>query len=129
MRTSVIDPRRLLLALTLLAAGCATTSAGGATGNPDVITRAELDRIEEGTVHAAIVRLRPRWLRPRGQVSMSGQILPSVFIGEGERDNFDRLRTLRVAEVRDLRYLNPRDATTRYGTGFPAGIIFVTLRR
>ena len=33
-----------------------------------------------------------------------------------------------IINVQELRYLNPRDATTRYGTGFMGGAIVITTR-
>jgi hypothetical protein len=41
----------------------------------------------------------------------------------------ESLQRVRVIEVEFVRYLNARDATTRYGTGHAGGVIAVTTKR
>jgi len=38
-------------------------------------------------------------------------------------------RHLRIETITEIRYLSPSDATTRYGTGYPAGIIEIITKK
>jgi hypothetical protein len=40
-----------------------------------------------------------------------------------------QLRTLSVDQIEQMEFVSASDATTRYGTGHPSGIIEVTTRR
>ena len=42
--------------------------------------------------------------------------------------NVNDLRSMDAAEIDELRFLGAADATTRFGTGYPAGAILVFLR-
>jgi hypothetical protein len=110
--------------------GCAGAASGGSPPNPNLITAEELARpaIETLSVYDAIQRLRPNWLRERGATSvMAGEDrLPAVMINEAWQ-NVQALQTVKAADVAMLRYVDARDATTRYGTGYVNGIIQVTM--
>jgi len=121
----------------LLAAGaCATGQSGGARAERDVISAEE---IEQSNVHDAyeIVRqLRPRWLRGRGPQTFTDDVrnttipgYPRVKVDDLPPMNLEDLRDIRVVEIAEIRYINPRDATLRYGTGFSGGIIQVITKR
>ena len=122
----------------LLAAGaCATgTTGGGTRSQSDVIT---LEEIEQATVHDAyeIVRqYRPRWLRGRGPQTFTADVrntttpgYPKVKVDNLPPMDLESLRDIRVVEIAEIRYMNPRDATLRYGTGFSGGIIQVITKR
>jgi hypothetical protein len=45
------------------------------------------------------------------------------------RGGLDVLEGLYVREIQEMRFLSASDATTRYGTGYPGGIIEVVTRR
>ena len=51
---------------------------------------------------------------------------PKVIINNMQRGELDLLRSIRAEVVADIRYVNARDATTRYGIGFRGGAIEVT---
>lgn len=116
-----------MFALALGVAGCA--SAGGGSGAPrgssTHIIPEELATVSQLDLYTAVSRLRPQWLRPgtRGQ-------LPEVLVdGTRQQGGADILRSMRANEVGELEYMSAADATTRYGTGFPAGAILVSTRR
>ncbi len=76
-----------------------------------------------------IERERPRWMRPRGTTVFSGQVSPAVFIDDVRQPGgVDVLRSLRVTDLQEVRFMNARDATTRYGTDMISGAILVTRR-
>ena len=112
-----------LALLVLLASACyPARAARGTDRNPYVITSAELQNIPADDVYEAIQQLRPAWLSQR-----SGRT-PQVFVNGSPRGGLSELRTFRPEIVTELRYIDATDATTRWGTGFMAGVIDVTTR-
>ncbi len=127
----------LLLAGLVLAVGlgaCASSGGGDddlARGSSDHIPREELaDRLGPSvSLYQAVQRLRPAWLRPSRGVSGSGQRFePLVYLDDRRFGPIGSLRQLRVSDAEELRYISASDATTRYGTGVPAGVIAVYTR-
>jgi hypothetical protein len=120
------------IVLTLVLTGCASAgSAGGQRSNPNVITTAELRPADpEGlNVFQAIQRMRPQWLRGRGVATFTGgSELPRVLVEEAPFGEVDDLRSMDAYDIEELRFLSAADATTRFGTGYQAGVILVYLR-
>jgi len=123
----------LSLILVMLAGGCATSAeAGGRDGTSrDVVTRAEIADTAVSNAFQALERLRPRWLRSRGPVSVEHPEAgnPVVYM-DGTR--FGPLRTLRqigVEVIGEIRYMDPNEATNRFGAGHTGGVIMVLTRR
>lgn len=112
--------------------GCAGGPSGGGRRDSSVIQRSELevDGVSTLTVYDAIQRLRPGWLAPRAATSVSNGAgpLPAVLVGNAPRRDVEILRSIPVGDVAELRYVNARDATTRYGTGYVNGLIEVRPR-
>ena len=124
-------PTRYILVLTLALglAGCAS-SGGSRTRNPgsssNLIVRADLDALEGAlSAHQAIVRLRPLWLQARGV----GTFPPVLYVSGSRRGDLDDLRAMQAAELEEIEYMSPNDATTRFGSGHSGGAILVTNRR
>ena len=120
----------LLLLLALAAcAGAAGTSAVGAANlvGPDQLR--ELD--SEGlTVYQVLSRLRPTWLRSRGQTSIrGGPDIPRAVIDGVPYDDLAELARVNAREVESIEFVSSGDATTLYGTGYAGGAILVTMRR
>lgn len=125
----------LLLLLTF--AACASTGTGGEErpeeSSRNFISQAEVEGVESSynNVYQMVESLRPMWVRSRG--AMSGRSpeasLPQVFVDGARFGDLQSLRGIDVRNVESVRYLSPSDATTRYGTGFPGGIIMVNTRR
>lgn len=118
------------LILVGLLSSCAASSAGvdGASTrrSSTVITEEEFnDVVTIGNLWDAIERLRSAWLRSRG--GRSGY--PVVFVNGTRFGDIDSLRSLQVTDVASARLVSAGDATTLYGTGYPAGIIDVRTRR
>lgn len=97
----------------------------------EAITRTELDGHDELTVSELIQRLRPRWLRYRGQAVLTSPereglrvYLDGSFYGDARA-----LGQLKVVAVEEIRFLDSRRATMRFGTGHTVGAILVTTRR
>jgi len=115
-----------LLSLLLIGA-CAS---GGAEGrerrSANLISAEELaDAPTMGDAWEVIELLRPNWLRGRGGRGAT----PVVFINGQRFGDLSSLRGLPTADLESVRYINARDATVRYGTGYPGGIIDLRTRR
>ncbi len=110
------------------ASGSGSGGGGGARGSGD-ITRNELAALSSFSAFDVVRRLRPQWLRSRGTANLDGaNILPVVFVDRSRRGEIRELELIAADDVERIRYISARDATTRYGTGFPGGIIEVISR-
>ncbi len=123
--------RRFVLAafaLTSLAACARSSSPADPSRLSGPLGAEEISSVPVSTAYEAIQTLRPQWLRRRETLSLmdpnSGY--PAVVVDNIQRGELDLLRNIRAEVVAEIRYLNARDATTRYGTGFRGGAIEVT---
>jgi hypothetical protein len=139
--------RTLLTGVTFTAAaGCASSGTAGQPSDPqtttvsspapvrqrkdpNVITEAELSSRSTLTARQAIEQLRPQFLRIRGTTTLgnaqTGDVI-WVYVDGTRMGQLDVLHNIGVHEVREIRYLNPSEATNRYGTGHVQGAILVT---
>ena len=105
------------------------TAARAARGNSTLIVRAELEEILSGSLWEAVDRLRWRWLQPQRGVSFyAGTSFARVVVDGTVRGELGELRRLFPENIETLRYLSAPDATTKYGTGYPSGVIEVSTR-
>jgi hypothetical protein len=114
----------------LVAAGCASSGGGSESprGDREVLTFEELQEYEGRDLLVAIESLRPRWLRLRPMRTFSGEAQLWVIVDGVRRGGPGVLRSIRVAQVEEARYLSGTEATTRMGTDMAGGAILVTLR-
>jgi hypothetical protein len=115
-------------ALALVAAACASGGAGGTGGSPrgtsTKIVQEELTNLNQLSALAAIQRLRPNWLRTRTGAP------PQVHVdGNFQMGGVETLRTIPIADIQEIEYLNAADATTRFGTNYVSGAILVKTKR
>ncbi len=132
--------RCAILVLALAVSACASsgntssgeggqTAATAVRGNSTLIVRAELEELGGRSLWEAVERLHRRWLQPQRGVSFSaGQAFARVVIDGTVRGELDELRRLFSDNIETLRYLSAADATTKYGTGYPGGVIEVSTR-
>lgn len=132
--------RRALRCATVatVSAVCLTAAAACAHHEPSsglntraglgAITAKELRTVDDRDAYTAIALLRPNFLTNRGQTSilLDSPNQPEVFIDGMYYGPFDALRQIPVHELKEIRFLDVGDATIRYGTGHPAGIIDIT---
>lgn len=102
-------------------------------GSPDEIVRAEILR-RGSTAHTAMAlvrRLRPSWLLARGQNSFTdpSAAYPIVYIDEIRHGNLATLNQIPSTEILSMRFFSTSDATTRWGTGHPSGVINIVTGR
>ena len=116
----------------LTLSGCATSggSSATATGSRDrnLLTRADLEGMDELNAYQAIRRLKPTWLRYRGQAVLTGPDRESlrVYVNRSFFGDAESLSTLMVRNIREIRFLDARQATLRFGTDHTVGAIVVT---
>jgi hypothetical protein len=110
----------------VLLVGCATTP-GPRPRDSTVLTRTEIDETGVQTAFDAIRQLRPRYLRGRAIVSVAypWTSYPLVYVNGLFRGDLSSLRSILVHDIEEIRYINPGDATTRWGTGHSGGVIHV----
>jgi hypothetical protein len=120
-----------------ISSGCATAGSASSgtskgTRSQDVIAEAEItSRAREATTALQVIeQLRPQMLRGRGVSSpsdVSGEAtLPRVYVDEVSYGNLSTLSNVSAGQIKEIRFLNSRDATTRWGTGHMGGVILVT---
>lgn len=117
--------------LAILATGCATASPSGdqPRQNRNLITAEEIAEYPTLSAYHIIQLLRPAWLRHRGRPGTRASGYASVFQDGIQMEGQDALQRITGESIQRMRFIGAADATTRYGTGFPEGIIEVTTRR
>ncbi len=128
----------IFIALALALASAACSSTGSSSGrsarinrNSNLITESELAEVTQQNVFDAVRRLRPAWLRVRGRgmVSLDMESTIPVYLDGILRGSTALLGRIRPSEVQEIRYLDPNDATIRYGSSHRDGAIMVTLKQ
>ncbi len=129
----MFSPRCASLVLALAVSACASSSASGeggarpARGTSTLIIRAELERFPGQSAYNVIQSLHSRWLQPR-RVDR-GQTFARIMVDGTVRGELSDLRQLFSEVIETMRLLSGPDATFKYGTGFPGGVIEVVTRR
>lgn len=140
------------IVLTVIAAafsvGCASSGGGGSaggsrasSGGQDVITEADIAARASDAANALqiIQKLRPQMLRNRGLAVLptagrtaeeaSQASLPRVYIDNISYGDLGQLSNVNATQIREIRYINARDATTQWGTGHMGGVILVLTKK
>lgn len=118
----------ILLALLLGSTACASSGSSTPRGDRNVLTHEALIETGEPDLQQAIQRLRPDWLRPRGQ-TISGRRV-AVFVDGAPRGDVSDLRGMQIINVLEVTFVNASEAGFRYGTLAGAGgVIDVKTRR
>lgn len=120
------------LVLTAAALGaCASAGGGSGEGNGsarDVITQEQLGALSGQTAYQAVQKLKPRWFQRRGQVSFMGEAPLIVVIDESLFETVHFLHSIQASDVREIRFLDRRRATLKFGKPAEGGAILVSLR-
>jgi len=117
------------LAVSVAAAGCAVASRSSETPR-NFIDRTEIATTRASTAWDAVQQLRPDFLRGRAVASNNrvSTETPIVFLDDTRLGELDQLRTIPASIVLSIQLISASDATTRWGTGYPAGVIEVRTR-
>lgn len=95
-----------------------------ATGTSKVLSIDELSRAPGRNALELLQELRPQYLRNRGPLHA-----PTVFVDYLRRGGTDALREIPASSIAEIRYLDSRDATQLFGSGYTGGIIHVLTAR
>lgn len=128
--------RWLALVLPLLATGLSSCASAGAPrarmGDPDVITREEIDESAAGTAYDLVLNLRPQWLRTRG-ISTLAQAAGAedivVYMDNARLGSRDAMQRVPLGAVQYLQFFSAREATHRWGAGHLHGAILISTQR
>lgn len=119
----------LLTVLVVVISGCSAKSGGssGERRSRDVITAEQIAETGAQNAYEVVEQLRRGWLTSRGATSLVDPTprVPVVFLDNFELGELDSLRGIGVAEIREIRFIDGRDAVTRYGSQYGGGIIQV----
>ncbi len=134
----------LIVLVTAVGAGCASAAeANGTQLSSEVIAAEEIATVEVNNAFEAVQRLRPQFLRTRGTATVqsagpegqpTGRATTSgtelvVYVDNVRLGGVEALRNVSARRVQEIRYVNARDATTRYGTGHAGGVLVVTTKQ
>lgn len=130
---------RRILATAMIAWAAACASGGGgapaATQNPNVISSEEITASSASNAYEVIQRLRPSFLRTRGAVhgtpngaNAMEMVDLVVYLNDNRLGGSDQLRQISTTDIREIRYFNSSEATTKWGTGHSAGAIQIVSR-
>jgi hypothetical protein len=104
-----------------------TTTSRPIRGPSDVISEAEINAGVYQNALEAVRSLRPAMLRSRGTTAGGGPLV--LYVDNVKMvDLMNGLSTIPANRVKEIRYINAGDATTRWGTGHASGVIFVTTK-
>jgi hypothetical protein len=131
-----------LLSAALLAAGCASSGRSASTAAEEsasrgptsasryLVTQEELAGVGDRSAYEALQQLRPSFLHSRNMQTSSNPVpMPvDVFVDGGRTEGLDALKNIRASTVKEMRFYEPQDANTKFGTGHNGGVIAVTLK-
>lgn len=140
-----MDRTRMLIALVsaaLLGTACASSGSAASTASGAAATRGttgasrylvtqeELAGLVDRSAYEALQQLRPSFLHSR-DMPTSRKPIPApvdVFVDGGRTEGVDALKNIRASTVKEMRFYEPQDANTKFGTGHNGGVIAVTLK-
>jgi hypothetical protein len=131
-----------LVSVAVLGAGCASggkaastavaaNATRGTTGaSRYLVTEEELVNVGDRSAYEALQQLRPSFLHSR-DTQTSRNPIPApvdVFVDGGRTEGLDALKNIRASTVKEMRFFEPQDANTKFGTGHNGGVIAVILK-
>jgi hypothetical protein len=127
----MINRTAVVVTCALVIGACTSTAQRVARGDRNVITIEQIEEVENTSAYNIVQRLRPHFLQRRGQTSITNpdSAYPVVYVDDMMRGGVSELRQIPGTIVARIEYITPADATTRWGTGHPAGVIAVYTRR
>jgi hypothetical protein len=91
------------------------------------MTHAQLAETGQTTAYEAVRSLQPRWLRSGMSIYIDGAVAAGGR-SAGRDEGADYLRRLQVTSIQEVRYLDPRLASIKYGMGMGV-VIEITMAR
>lgn len=120
----------VLLLWLLTASGCVAASQGisASGGNRQLIEEAEIEQSTATNALDLVRRVRPQWLRSRGQMSIERPSEVVVYVNGHPYGGPGALNDVHIQSIRQIQFLTAVEATQRFGTDHVRGAILVTLR-
>lgn len=112
----------------LLLTGCASGQSGGERLDPNRISRAELEEVGLSSAYNAINKLRPIWLRKRGNTSFTQDSDVLVYLDGTRVGEKEVLRGMSTVNIERMEFMDARRATNRFGPGHVNGAILLISR-
>jgi hypothetical protein len=101
---------------------------GSSISRDGAILPPEIRAASQSSVYDAVLRLRPGFFTGNRSIgSATASVRPSVVLEGGTPESLDVLRLISADAVAEIRFIEPREATLRYGPGYTAGVVFVRL--
>ncbi|MGH2568764.1 MAG: hypothetical protein ACRDGA_10515 [Bacteroidota bacterium] len=123
----------LSLSLLILLSACSSSNPEKKTGLiRNLITEEEIVNASATNAYELVKQRRPEYLMPKAPKTFyrgpRSTILPVAYLNGAFLGEPSELLKISIETVKEVRYLEPTDATMRYGTGHVAGIIMVITR-
>jgi hypothetical protein len=98
--------------------------------DPQIIRQNEIEaEVDARNALELIQRLRPFWIRNRGQSSVNlGTADPVVYVNNTRMGPPSVLQQYSTTSIREIRQLRGTEASMRFGMGHENGAILLTLR-
>ena len=127
--------RHLVLCGLVLLGACGGGGGAPAASSAPRPVRGSADRITEQEISAGIYQnaleviqnLRPNMTVARGTSTSPVPVM--AYVDDVRLADMSGLATIPAGRVKEIRYVNARDATTRWGTGHGSGVILVITKR
>ena len=121
----------VLIVTTACAAGSSIGEAsGGSSSSGAVLTTEDLMETHEADLYRAVQRLRPNWLRARGQTSTRQAAVVTLFVDGIPQGGVGNLIRIPLESVVTVRFYSANEAGFRFGTlAGNSGTVEVSLRR
>ena len=115
----------VLAVAALLFTGCAAGQSGSTRVNPDRISREEIIEAGPSSAFDLIQKVRPLWLRRRGNTSFTQNTDVLVYVDGTRVGEREALRGIRTDNLESLEFMDARRATNRFGPGHMNGAILL----
>jgi hypothetical protein len=136
---------RILIALPIVALFAVACASGGAPASTAtqasatrglavpsryLVTEQELESVGDRSAYEALQQLRPSFLKSRDVQTESNPIPKpvDVYVDGGQTEGLAALQSIRAGTVKEMRFYEPQQANTKFGTGHNGGVIAVTLK-
>ena len=123
----VLERTLLVIAVLVTAAACSRANSSRPTVDPDVIQRYEVLAGSYATAHDVVRALHPNWLVRRSPGGRSNATTNPiwVFVDGSRYGDISWLRNVPAQSIGSIRRIDGISATTRWGTGYSEGVLYV----
>ena len=108
-----------------VALACAPPATAHSGREANVITKEEIASVQAANLYDAVSRLRPNFLHYRGVSTLRGADTgyPKVYLDRNLLGDINSLKTLTPNGIREIRYYNGAEASSKFGLDNVSGAI------